>query len=163
MENTTEGRNPPPNFSQEHASKQPSATEETSAGKRNEAGSKSEDPIRPDEVPLHPSPELTPVLIEITPPHVPMGEPSKIASQEEDPSNIDSDQGGFSDEYASESSSPHATPLKTSSGRKSKKKHREEKSFRDVAKGSQKTLPNMISTRSKQGQPSKGASPSKKL
>ena len=163
MENTTEGRNPPPNFFQEHASKQPSATEETSAGKRNEARSKSADPIKPSEVPSHLSPDLTPILTEIIPPHVPTGELSKIASQEEDPSNIDSDQGGFSDEYASESSSPHATPLKTSKGWKSKKKHCEEKSFRDVAKGSQKTLPNMISTRSKQGQPSKGASHSKKL
>ena len=112
---------------------------------------------------MRPSPDLKPVLTEIIPPQVPMGELSKIASQEEDPTNIDSDQGGFSDEYASESSNPHATPLKTSRGRKSKKKHREERSFRDVAKGSQKTLPHMIDTRSKQGQPSKGASPYKKL
>ena len=139
------------------------ASEEASEGRRSEVRPNSADPSRSGDVPLHASPDLTPVLTEITPPHAAMGEISKIASQEEDPTNIDSDQGGFSDEYASESSSPHATPLKTSRGRKSKKKHREEKSFKDVAKGSQKTLPHMIGTRSKQGQPSKGASPSKKL
>ena len=149
MEDTTEGRNPPPNLSRERATNQPSASKEIGTGRRSEAKSKSADPIRSGKVPLHPSPDLTPVLTEIIPPHVPMGELSKIASQEEDPSNIDSDQGGFSDEYASESSSPHATPLMTSRGRKSKKNHHEERSFRDVAKGSQKTLPNMISTRSK--------------
>ena len=163
MEATIEGRISPSNPIQAHTSKQTSATEETSEEKINEARSISVDPIGPGEVPLQLVPDLSPVITEDIPPPIPTGEISRIITQEEDPSNIDSDQGGFSDEYASESSSPHATPVKSSRGRKFKKKHRKEKSFRDVAKGSQKTLPNMISTRYKQGQPSKGASPTKKV
>ena len=132
MEATTKGRISPSNPIQVHTSKQPSETEETSEEKRNDARSISADPISPGEVPLQPIPDLPPVITEVIPPPVPMGEPSKVISQEEDPSNLDSDQGGFSDEGASKSSSSHATPLRSNRGRKSKKKHREEKSFREV-------------------------------
>ena len=57
---------------------------------------------------------------------------------EEDPSAIDSDPGGDTDEGSTESGSLHATPVKKPRGRKSKKKQREEKSYADVLQGSQK-------------------------
>ena len=144
----------PPNSSQIHTPNQPSATEGTSAAIILPDSLNVADPSGPGEVPTHPDPTLSPVITEIIPP---------LNAQEEDPSNLDSDQEGFSEEEYSYSSSPQATPLKSNRGRKSKKKHREEKSLRDVAKGSQKTLPNMISTRSRQGQPTKGATPPKKV
>ena len=144
----------PPNSSQIHTPNQPSATEGTSAEIIIPDSLNVADPSGPGEVPTHPDPTLSPVITEIIPP---------LNDQEEDPSNLDSDQEGFSEEEYSYSSSSQATPLKSNRGRKTKKKHQEEKSLRDVAKGSQKTLPNMISTRSRQGQPTKGASPPKKV
>ena len=118
------------------------------AVERNITGSSLEEPIEPSEIPQQPITESPAAFSNDIPPLL-VEEPSNIIVQEEDPSNLDSDQGGFSDEGASESSSSHATPLRSTRGRKSKKKHREENSFREVAKGTHKTLPTMISTRSK--------------
>jgi hypothetical protein len=73
----------------------------------------------------------------------------------------DSDPGGDTDEGSTESESSHATPAKNPRGRKSNKKKREEFSYADIMQGSQKTLKGMMSTRSKQGQASKGVVPSK--
>lgn len=58
-----------------------------------------------------------------------------------------------------ESDSSQITPIKSSRGRKSKKKLREEKTYRDVLQGSQKTLKGMMNTRSgrKHGSAPKGA------
>jgi hypothetical protein len=61
-----------------------------------------------------------------------------------------------------ETSSSQATPKKSTRGRKSKKKEREEKTYLDVLQGSQKTLKGIINTRNtrKQGQAPKGATTS---
>jgi len=62
------------------------------------------------------------------------------------------------DEYFDTSGS-QITPKKSTRGRKSKKKEREEKTYLDVLQGSQKTLKGMVNTRStkKQGWAKKGA------
>ena len=77
-EATTEERISPSNPIQAPTSKQPSTTEGTSEEKRNAARSILIDPIGPGEVPLHPVPDLPPVITEVIPPPVPMGEPLKI-------------------------------------------------------------------------------------
>ena len=105
--------------------------------------------LEPGEIPPHPDSaapraESTPIR----------EEPREVG---EEPSAADSDPGVFSYEEATDSS--HATPVKTTRGRKSKKKQREEKSYADVLQGSQKTLKSMMNTRSKIGQASKGATP----
>ena len=117
-EATTEGRISPSIPTQAPSSKQPSATKGTSEEERNAARSISVDPIDPGEVPQQPVLDLPPVITEDIPPPVPMGELSKVISQEEDPSNLDSDQGGFTDDGASKSSSSHATPPKPTRERK---------------------------------------------
>eukprot|EP00253_Pinus_taeda_P001787 PITA_01787 len=58
-------------------------------------------------------------------------------------SESDEDSEGRTDE----SDSSQVTPIKSSRGRKSKKKLREEKTYRDVLQGSQKTLKGMMNTR----------------
>ena len=80
---------------------------------------------------------------------------------EEDPLTIDSDPGGDTDEGSTESGSSHATPVKNPRGQKSNKKQREERSYADILQGSQQSIKSMMNTRSKQGQASKGAAPSK--
>ena len=120
------------------------AVEGTSVVVRNSSGPSLAEPIEPGEIPQQPVSEIPAVISDDIPllasdpnrpPFTPVGEHSNIIDQEEDPSNLDSDQGSYSDEGASESSSSHATPLRSTRGRKSKKKHREEKSYLDVAKG----------------------------
>ena len=80
---------------------------------------------------------------------------------EAEPSGMDSDPEGNSDEGSTDSRSSYATPIKKPRGRKSNKKQREERSYADILQGSQLTLKTMVNTRSKQGQPSKGVVPSK--
>ena len=80
---------------------------------------------------------------------------------EAEPIAMDSDPGGDSDEGSTESGSSYATPIKKSRGWKSNKNIREERSYADILQGSQLTLKAMVNTRSKHGQPSKGAIPSK--
>lgn len=81
--------------------------------------------------------------VEVSPPCVnevlPETKPEALAKSidlDEEPSNLDSYPGGDSDDGAMESSSSHATPIKTTRGRKYKKKQREETSYRDILKGS---------------------------
>ena len=93
----------------------------------------------------------------------PEAEPANSKDLDYEPTNLDSDPGGFTDEDASEASSSHASPIQLSRGRKSKKKHREEKNRRDINKGTQKTINLMINTRSKQGLAPKGATTPKKV
>eukprot|EP00253_Pinus_taeda_P033123 PITA_33123 len=71
-------------------------------------------------------------------------------------SDEDSERGTY------ESDSSQVTPIKSARGRKSKKKLREETTYRDVLQGSQKTLKGMMNTRSgrKQGSAPKGATSS---
>jgi hypothetical protein len=73
----------------------------------------------------------------------------------------DSNLGGDTDEGSSEFESLHATPVKNPRGRKPNKKKKEKFSYADILQGSQQTLKDMMNTRSKQGQASKGAVPSK--
>eukprot|EP00253_Pinus_taeda_P020733 PITA_20733 len=62
--------------------------------------------------------------------------------------SLASDSEGDSEERDSESDNSLATPIKTTRGRKSKKKQREEETYKDVLQGSQKTLKSMMNTRS---------------
>ena len=129
------------------------------------------DPLEPGEIPNRDSEKDPLPNLETEPPLSadPKGTPAynidqaKSKGLDEDPSNMDSDLGRYSDEGATECSSSHATPIHPTRGRKSKKKHREEKALRAITKGTQKTLTTIMSTRSKQGQASKGASPPKKF
>jgi len=86
-------------------------------------------------------------------------DPAKLKDLDEDPTNLDSDTGGYSDGGASEYSSSHATPVYSTRGRKSKKKHREEIANLEVTKGTQQTIHSMMGTR---GQASRGPPPPKK-
>jgi hypothetical protein len=63
------------------------------------------------------------------------------------------------DEEDTEVSSPKGSPDQPKRGRKTEKKKREELSYKEVAQGSQHTIPEMINTRqgSKQGRTPKGA------
>lgn len=62
--------------------------------------------------------------------------------------SLGSDSKGESQEKDSESDNSLATPIKTTRGRKSNKKQREEETYKDVLQGSQKTLKSMMNTRS---------------
>ena len=125
------------------------------------------DPLEPGKIPNQDNEKSPRPNLETEPPLStdPKGTPAYDTDQakskdlDEDLSNLDSDLGGYSDEGATESSNSHATPIQPTRGSKSKKKHREEKALRDITKGTQKTLSTMMSTRSKQGQASKGDSP----
>jgi hypothetical protein len=90
----------------------------------------------------------------------PSKEAKKEKEVEEEHISLDSDLGGLEDR-GTESSSSQATPIKPTRGWKSKKKEREEKTYRDVLQGSQQTLKGMINTRStkKKGSTPKGATP----
>jgi hypothetical protein len=74
--------------------------------------------------------------------------------------SIGSETGADSEDGATETSSSVGTLEKAPRGRKSERKKREEKSYRNVAVGTQKTIPNMMTTRStkKAGKAPKGAS-----
>ena len=85
----------------------------------------------------------------------------EIREVDEEPSAADSDLGACSDEESFELSSSHATPVKNPRGQKSNKKQREERSYADILQDSQQSIKSMMNTRSKQGQDSKGATPSK--
>eukprot|EP00253_Pinus_taeda_P008795 PITA_08795 len=76
--------------------------------------------------------------------------------------SLASDSGEESKEKDSNSDSSQITPIKSTRGRKSKKKQREEITYRDVLQGSQKTLKGMMNTRSgrKHNRAPKGVSPS---
>lgn len=69
---------------------------------------------------------------------------------------------GESEDGDSESDSSQVIAIKLATGRKSKKKRREEKTYLDVLQGSQKTLKGMMNTKSrrKHGQAPKGATTS---
>lgn len=122
------------------------------------------DPILQEGEALEPREIPPPGNVEVSPPCfnevLPATEPKTLAKSidpDEEPSNLDSDPGGDSDDGALESNSSHATPIQTTRGRKSKKKKHDETSYRDILKGSHKTLKAMMNTRSKQGQASIGA------
>ena len=95
---------------------------------------------------------------------------SKDLQPEEDPKNntshisIETEEGEVdpeSDDGGTDTSSSMGTLEKATRGRKSDKTKREEKSYRDVALGAQKTIPDMMTTRSskKTKRAPKGASP----
>lgn len=75
--------------------------------------------------------------------------------------SLASDSEGDSEERDSESDNSLATPIKMTRGWKSKKKQREEETYKDVLQGSQKTLKSMMNTRSgrKSNKAPMGASP----
>jgi len=92
-----------------------------------------------------------------TPEEEPKNNNSHISLEtEEGEVDPESDDGGI------DTSSSLGTPEKASRGRKSDKTKREEKSYRDVALRAQKTIPDMMTTRSskKTKRAPKGASPS---
>ena len=85
----------------------------------------------------------------------PAGVPTK---SDEENISIESETGADSDEEGPETSSSVGTPEKPHKGRKTDKKKREQSSYRDVTVGIQKTIPNMMETRSsKKGRAPKGA------
>jgi hypothetical protein len=74
--------------------------------------------------------------------------PEDLTKSDEEHVSIGAETGADSDEGATETSSSVGTPEKANRGRKTDRKKREEKSYRDVTAGTQKTIPDMITTRS---------------
>jgi hypothetical protein len=94
-------------------------------------------------------------------PEAPEG-PTKEKDTDEEHISLASESEEESDDEDSGTSSSQITPKKSTRGRKSKKKEREEKTYLDVLQGSQKTLKGMVNTRNtkKQGRAQKGATAS---
>jgi hypothetical protein len=88
---------------------------------------------------------------------LPLEDPPK---SDEEHISIGFETGADLEEGATETNSSVRTPEKAPRGRKSKRKKREEKSYRDVAVGTQKIIPDMMMTRStkKAGKAPNGAS-----
>lgn len=85
---------------------------------------------------------------EIEPSVAPVDDCQRGNESNEEHISLASPSEGESEERDSETDNPLVTPIKTTRGRKSKKKQREEKTYIDVLQGSQKTLKGMMNTRS---------------